>query len=409
MNPLLTMSTKEASRLKILSCLSDGDLTVGEAAEMMALSVRQTYRLLHRYRTDGDGSVIHRLRGRPSNRGYPSEKKQWVVQLYWSQYRDFGPKLFTEQLAKRHKFIVDHETVRRWLNAHGGAAIQRKKRSHRRKRERRSAIGSLVQFDGSHHEWFEERGRRCCVLHAVDDASGRVFLRFVESENSRSVLQTVKEYIQRFGIPHAFYVDRGSVFYAENKLTDFQRAMNDLGVQVIFANSPQAKGRVERGNRTHQDRLLRLLRLEGISTIDQANAYLDQVYLQEHNTLYAKTEGLPDVHTCPDGLDLDRIFSFQTTRYVHNDATISLKGGYVQLERGRHPLPPPKHTVTVCTYLDGSVHIFWGKEELAWTMITEKPQRPKPVTTPSDSHPWRHARPIGKAKRHTIAELCRKS
>lgn len=390
MTGVLTMSQRERDRLKILVQVDEGCMSVAEAAAAMSLSDRLVYRLLKRYRGEGDKGVIHRLRGRPSNRGYPKELHAKVVSLYWQQYRDYGPTLFSEMLTEYHSIAVDHETVRRWLAAAGGANVQRKKRPHRRKRPRRAAIGELVQFDGSHHDWFEGRAPECCLLHAIDDASGRVFLRFVPSENAADVLRTLRLYVERYGIPRAIYTDYGSVFYAEGKLTDVGRALQVLNVQLILAHSAQAKGRVERGNRTHQDRLVKALRREGISTIAEANDFLDRVYLDDHNRRFASCDHLPDVRRSAEGLDLRNIFSFQTERQVRNDYTITLGGRYIQLERGDTPLPPPRHYVTVRRWLDDSLHIFYREQELAYTLLTSKP-RPKPRAPqkPSPTHPWR--------------------
>lgn len=390
MTGILTMSQRERDRLKILVQVQEGLMSVAEAATAMNLSHRQVYRLLGRYRSEGDRGVIHRLRGRPSNRGYPQELRTKVVSLYWQQYRDYGPTLFSEMLVRYHSIAVDHETVRRWLAAAGGANIQRKKRPHRRKRPRRAAIGELLQFDGSLHDWFEGRGPNCCLLHAIDDASGRVFLRFVPSENAADVMRTLRLYFERYGIPRAIYTDHSSVFYAKGKLTDVGRALKTLNVELILAHSPQAKGRVERGNRTHQDRLIKALRREAISTIAQANDFLDHVYLDEHNSRFASCDHLPDVHRSAEGLDLTNILSFQTERQVRHDYTITLDGHYIQLERAEAPLPPPGHYVTVRRWLDDSLHIFYGAHELSYTLLTSKPRpKPRPQRKPSPTHPWR--------------------
>lgn len=402
MHSILTMNQQERDRLKILNEVCEGDLSVTEAAELLCLSQRQVYRLLRCYRSEGDQGLIHKLRGRPSNRGYPTQVRSHVVKLYWGQYRDYGPTLFSEMLVKYHRVAIDHETVRRWLAAAGGANVQRKKRPHRKKRQRRSALGELVQFDGSLHDWFEGRGPECCLLHAIDDASGRIFLRFVPSENTADVLATLRTYCERFGIPRALYTDYASVFYAENKLTDVGRAMKTLGVEMIFANSPQAKGRVERGNRTHQDRLVKALRRENISAIAEANRFLDQDYLADHNARFASTDALINVHRGVEGWDLNNIFCFQTERQVHNDYTVSLDGEFLQLLAGETPLPLPKQSVAVRQWLDGSLHLFWKDQELRFEVLQHKP-KPKPHTAqrPSPTHPWRGMR-LGKAKRENV-------
>ena len=398
MTGVLTMSEKERFCMKLLTQVQQGKMTYREAADHLAVSERHVYRLMQRYRHDGDAGLIHRLRGKPSNRGHGANKRMHIVGLYRQHYADYGPTLFAEQLLSAHSIAVDHETVRRWLRAEGIMHFERRRRKHRRKRQRRSAIGELVQFDGSPHDWFEGRGAPCCLLSAVDDASSRIFLRFVPSENSADVLATLHAYCERYGIPKALYCDHGSVFYAAGKLTDLGRAMKTLGVEMIYAHSPQAKGRVERGNRTHQDRLIKALRRKNISTMAEANHYLNAEYLHEHNTHFACTEGLPDVHRSSTGYDLTNIFCFQTERHVRYDFTITLDGQYMQLERSEAPLPPPRGIVTVRQWLDGSLHIFWREQELCFTPLKNKPRPRKRVQrTPAADHPWRH-KPIGRAK-----------
>jgi len=402
MEGILMMSQKEQDRIKLLEQVERQEITIIESAKILSVSERQLYRILRRYRNEGDRGVIHRLRGRPSNRGYSRGIREQVCKLYWKQYADYGPTLFSEMLVKNHSIDVNHETVRRWLMASGGTNVQRKKRPHRRKRERRSAIGELLQIDGSHHDWFEGRGPSCCLLHAIDDASGLIFLRFAPSENSHDALLMLRKYCELHGIPRAVYVDRGSVFYAEKKLTDVGRALRTFDVELIFANSPQAKGRVERGNRTHQDRLIKALRRENISNIHEANRYLDSVYINEHNNHFASTDSLPDIHRSIEGFDLNNIFCHQTERYVYNDYTITLDTQYIQLLRSDSPLPPPRRIVTLRRWLDGSLHIFWNKHELNYEFIKAKPKRNDKIQVPpSGNHPWRLYR-IGKAKRVTV-------
>ena len=384
------MSTEEMTRVKIVDQIIQGKLTVAEASELMELTERQAYRILKRYRQEGDRGLIHRLRGKASNRGRAQEIREEVLKLFKVQYRDYGPTYFAEMLIEYHRLVVDHETIRRWLFEAGLGTPYRKKRPHRRKRERRSAIGAMVQFDGSDHDWFEGRGPQCCLLHAIDDASGRTFLRFAPSENTDDVLRTMWIYCERFGIPLSLYLDRHSVYYEENGLTEFGRAMQSLGVELIFAGSPQAKGRVERGNRTHQDRLVKALRREGISTIADANRYLEEHYLDEHNANFALENDLPDIHRSSTGVDFHNTFCFQTERCVKHDYTISLDGTYIQLEASDTPLPLPRQYVTVRRWLNGSLHLFLKEQELCYSVLKQKPRRhPRKVHHPSPNHPWR--------------------
>lgn len=223
-------------------------------------------------------------------------------------------------------------------------------------------------------------------------------MRFAESENARDILLTLQRYVEQYGIPREFYCDHGSVFYAENTPTDLGLALTKLGVTIIYAHSPQAKDRVERSNRTHQDRLIKALRRERISTITQANHYLETSYLDLHNHRFAHTDGLSDVHRSPVGLDLDNIFCFETTRQVHNDYTITLDAQFVQLLRSDNPLPPPKANVIVRRWLDSSLHIFWNDLELLYAALSSKPKpKSRLPHTPAHDHPWRRT-VIGKAR-----------
>lgn len=390
MSEVLTMSTRERQYLQVIGRIRHGDVTVVQAAEILGLSERQMYRLLHRQRKEGDQGLIHRLRGRRSNRGYGEEVEKEAVRVYREAYRDYGPTLFSEMLREHHHRTIDANTLRRWLKKAGLWAGLRAPRRHRRKRERRAAIGDLLQFDGSFHDWFEGRRPPCCLLVAIDDASGRVFMRFAESESLHAVLLTLWAYVEHYGIPRQFYSDRGSVFFARHhRQTDVARALQRLGVEMIYARSPQAKGRVERSNRTHQDRLIKALRREGISTITEANRFLEKVYLRRHNARFAITDHLPDVHRPCVGLDLKNIFCFETHRTVYYDYTITLHSAFIQLEPSDAPLPPPRNSVIVRQWLDGSLHIFWHERELAFKRLAHRPP-PKPRQTyhPPPSHPW---------------------
>ena len=391
MEKLLTMSQKEIHRSKVLAQLEKRQITLEETSELLELSNRQTYRILKRYRELGDEGLIHRSRGKKSNRGYAKSLKRTVIQIYRKSYKDFGPTLFTEKLEERHKIKIDHETIRRWLRSSGEITARRRSRGHRKKRERKESIGQMLQFDGSHHDWFEGRGPICCLLHAIDDASNKIYLKFAESENSRDVLSALREYVEVNGIPHSIYTDKYSVYYSEKKKTDFQKAMEKLSVRCIYANSAQAKGRVERGNRTHQDRLIKEMRLRNISDIEEANKFLKDFYIEDHNKRFSATEGITDIHIDLNGENLDNIFCNETQRQVHNDYTITLKGKYIQLEKSEVPLPLPKQNVIVRRYLDGSLQIFNQEDKsLKFRVLTTKPKgKLKIIRKPSKDHPWR--------------------
>ena len=390
MEGILAMSQKEADRLKTISQIETKALTVLEGSELMGLSARQTYRVLKRIKEEGTKGIIHKLRGKKSNRGYPVKLKKEVVEIYKEHYWDYGPTLFSEELVKSHKISVDHETIRKWLRAEAITTSMRKKRLHRKKRERRSCFGALLQFDGSHHDWFEGRGPECCLINCVDDSTGKVYLKFAESENTQDVLLTLWEYINNYGIPRSIYTDKYSIYKAEGKLTDFGRAMKELNIETIFANSPQAKGRVERVNRTLQDRLVKALRRQGISSIAEANKYLQKKFISEYNSKFAVNLEVPDAHRKAVGYDLKNIFCYKTSRQLRNDYTINLAGGYIQLLKGSSPLPIPGQNVTICKWLNGEMHIYFNRQELRFTHLEDKPGKKgyKIHHVPKD-HPWR--------------------
>jgi len=405
MKDTLTMSKRERQYLDVMQRIERGELTRSAAASMLDLSERHVYRLVDQYREEGDSGIVHGLRGRSSNRGYGPEIRSQVTGLYRQrEFSDYGPQLFSEILYERLRLRLSPETVRQWLMKDGLWSGRRAPRRHRKKRDRREGIGSLVQFDGSPHDWFEGRGPACCLLVAIDDASSRVFMRFAPSEDTEHVMRTLWEYMELYGIPQALYTDHGSVYWPRKDdsetLTELGRALQTLGVKMIFANSPQAKGRVERSNRTHQDRLIKALRRNGISTIEEGNKYLDEHYLAEHNESYAPDKGIPDVHRTIFGLKLEDVFCFEEQRKVNNDYTVQYEGSFIQLERSESPLPPLRATVTLRRWLDGSLHIYWNETELAYKLLGGKPE-PKPPQKPPRDHPWRR-KPVSQRGAETV-------
>lgn len=408
MQDILTMSTPERTKAHIMRLLTTGKLTIADASEELNITERHCYRLKAAYLQHGDAALVHGLRGKPSNFGFTEESREDVLTLVRRQYTAFGPTLLSEILEERHDWIIDHETLRRWMMQAGLWARARKGRRHRRKRPRRTAIGDLVQVDGSHHEWFEKRGPRCCLFVFIDDASSRSFLRFAPSESEHAALDALFQYVERYGIPAAFYLDRHGVYWEEHRITQFDRAVQQLGSKLIYARSPQAKGRVERANRTHQDRLVKMLRLANVATIEEANAFLDAGYLEEHNARFSTTGDMPDVHRDASVYDLTNIICHEEERCVNNDMTIRVRSIFYQLLPSKDTLPVPRQRVLVRYWLDGSMHVFWHEHELAIEACAERPKVPTRVVHPADDHPWRHSPPIGKARRKTIQQLCKK-
>ncbi len=394
----ILMSSKEHDRLNLLKEVKSRKLTVKDAAILANLSERQFYRIKSSYEKEGIIGIVHKSRGRHSNRGFNEETKDGVIKIYRESYRDFGPTFFSEKLEEYHQIRINHETLRRWIRSSGHVGWHRKKRPHRRRRERRSAYGEMLQFDGSHHDWFEGRGDKCCLLLGIDDASSKVHMRFSPTESTESVFIVLQEYVEEIGIPRSIYVDRHSVYYEREKETDFSRAMKKMSVQIIYAKSPQAKGRVERGNRTLQDRLVKEMRLRGISTIGQANKFLKDQFIENYNAQFSIDDEFANVHRSAKDYELKNVFCYEQTRQVKNDYTISLSGQLIELQISENPLPRPKQYVTIRKYLDDTLHIFYDEKELQYQLINKNPKRrTRVITKPSKDHPWRKMK-IGKAK-----------
>jgi len=390
MEKTLIMSPKEIERLKIISKVESKSLTNKEASNLLGISERQLYRIKERITLEGTKGIIHKLRGKRSNRGYREETKQRVIKIYRKQYSDYGPTLFSEELLKNYGLEINHETIRRWMRENAITTSLRRKRPHRKRRERRSSYGELVQFDGSHHDWFEGRGAESCLYVCVDDSTGKIYARFGISENTEDAMKTMWEYVLLNGIPKSIYLDRHSVYYSEDNLTDFSRAIKELNMEIIYAKSPQAKGRVENRNRTLQDRLIKALRQRGISTIAEANEYLKIEFIDEFNDKFGVNHQVADIHREVLGYDLRNIFCYKTSRQVRNDYTINLSGRYIQLLNGKSPLPRPRQDVRLSKWLDGSLHIFFNNQEISFIKLSGKSKKKNYIIRkPAKGHPWR--------------------
>jgi transposase len=408
MSKTLKMSAKELDRSHVLRLLLTGAIIMSEAVDHLGLSERQCYRLKARYKAEGDAGLVHRLRDGPSNHRYPEECRQPILDLYRTRYSDYGPTLFSEVLERDLGYVLDAETLRRWLIKADLWQQERNRSRHRKKRPRRATIGALVQIDGSHHDWFEGRGPWCCLFVFIDDASNRTYFRFAASENIHDALIALRRYVERFGIFEQAYTDKKNIYLNAGKQCPFTRVMGHLRIEMIYANSPQAKGRVERANRTHQDRLVKALRERNISTIEDANRFLDEEYLDAHNARFSHTDGLIDVHRPVADLDLDNLICIEDERCVYHDMTFQYHAVFYQIHAGQNDLPLPRQNVLVRHWLDGTLHAFWRQHELVITACEERPAKKSPaVPHPADNHPWRRAIPIGKAKRMTITELCK--
>jgi transposase len=418
------MSRRELTRVEVMARVKAGTLTLGTAAAMLGVSYRQTKRLWRRYREGGAKAWQHRAVGKPSNRGTPSRVRQRVLTLIRDKYSGvvgerFGPTLAAEHLASEDGLTVHHETLRRWMLAAGLWSRARKRLPYRQRRERRAHAGELVQLDGSFHAWFETRAEtQPCLITLVDDATSQSLGRFSAQETIWAAVDVLRTWLETHGIPQALYTDWKNVYVrvaneaerAEGRvpLTQFGRMCAALGIQIIAANSPQAKGRIERNHGTHQDRLVKKLRRLGTCDLDAANAFLTQTYWPEHNRRFARVAAAPeDVHRrCPTARQLDHLFHLEETRTIGDDWIVRYHNRLLQLERQSGHAPAPS-TVTMCEWRDGRLAIEYRGRAMKWhewpapppshRVLPPAAQGARPIPTRrrpfSDDHPWR--RPDG--------------
>ena len=411
----IEMSTRERRRMGLMMRVAERLLKVRAAAEMMRVSYRQAKRIWRRYREEGDAGLVHRGRGRSSSRSRPAAERKRAVALYGKKYKGFGPLLASEHLAEDHSLVVDHETLRRWLMSAGLWETRRRRESHRAARERRPRRGDLVQIDGSEHDWFEGRGSRAVLMVMIDDATNRTLARFYAAEDTAAAYDIFERYVRQYGLPAALYPDRDSIYVCtreaslEEQLanggpeTQFARAMRELGVELIPAYSPQAKGRVERRHGLFQDRLVKEMRLLDIHTIEAANAYLDGTFLALVNTRYTVTACDPanGHQTRPPATTLALVLSWQEPRTVAKDWTLRWRNRRLQIDARHAALGLPGRHVLVVERRDGTLAMLYGKRLLTFRDAPAlATPAPRPVTPPSPrrprqppaaNHPWRRS------------------
>lgn len=369
------MSQGEAGRLAVIRAVLEGTQRQGNAARMLGLSVRQIKRLCRAVRQLGPAGLVSRRRGQPSNRRVCSAERQRVVALVRQHYADFGPLLASEHLVRDHGFTHSVETLRKWMIEDGlwQARLRRAKRAHP-SRPRRPCLGELVQIDGSHHDWFEARAPRCCLIAFIDDATGQVLrARFFEQETTQGYLQVLHAQVRRHGAPLALYSDRHGIFTKsdpeDTKPTQFERALLQLSIEPICAHSPQAKGRVERLFQTLQDRLCKAMRLEGINTMEQANGWLAQ-YLREHNRRFAVLAREPqDMHRPWSGTAqaLADICALHHQRQLSAQGACKFEGRILQLPAGQAHAPKARAMVDIAKHDDGSLRLSYRGQPLVHT------------------------------------------
>lgn len=407
MEELFMMRRKEIDRLTVIQSVLKKQLSWRQAAEQLGMCVRQVGYMCARVKREGISGIRHRLKGRPSNHRLPEDLIREALKIVKERYPDFGPTFANEKLRKEHGIEISISTLRSGMIGTGLWKAGEPKIRHRHWRQRRACLGELVQLDGSYHAWFERRGPKCVLLVYIDDATSRILhAQFVESEDAVNLLKATERYLKNWGRPLALYVDRDSIYTTTRQTTmeeefkqirpatQFTRAMNELGIEVQTAYSPQAKGRVERGFKTHQDRLVKELRLRGIATLEEANAYLEKEYIAEHNQrCMVEPENSLNAHRrLLKSQKLDQILSLQYERTVFSDYTIRFENRAYQILPSTPLLVRPKDKVTVEWRLDGGLHIraqghYLDYKRLGasfWTPLKRKVnwdrEKPKPGT-----------------------------
>lgn len=403
------MSRKEIKRLQVIRKVLDKQIRQKDAAEYFGISSRQVRRIIKRVLKDGEEGIVHKLRGQEGNRKTGYVFKQKVLELYKKHYWDFGPVLASEKLIERDGVRVNDETLRLWLIKEGLWQLNKQKKSKdRTRRERREHFGQMTQMDGSHHDWLEGRGPKIVLMGYIDDATNRFHGQFYDYEGTMPAMGGLKGYIKRYGLPGSLYLDKHSTyknnrkpcytdwpFRDEEELTQFSRACKQLGIELIFAHSPQAKGRIERVFKTLQDRLVKELRLGKINTLQDANRLL-KAYLPIFNKKFEVTaRGSDDFHRDVDQrFNIDDILSVQTECFLRNDRTlVKDKQWYQILTKTR------AERIILREHLDGQIDITHGKTKLAFKLI--EPPAPKVyqpvlprfkvrgIKIPTKNHWWR--------------------
>lgn len=410
----LLMSEGERLRKVILEGVRDGRVTLKIAALRLGVTYRQLRRIWKRFKDEGDPGLIHRGRGRPSNRSKPASLRHRAIRRYRERYEGFGPTLACEKLAQEG-VVLDHETLRRWLIEERLWAGPKSRTRHRAYRERKARFGEMLQLDGSQHRWFGRHEPEACLMNMVDDATGTTLSLMTENESLEGAMRLLWHWIERYGVPVALYTDRHTIYRAfrqptlqedlagEEPLSSFGRACKKLGIAILTAHSPQAKGRVERKHGVFQDRFLKELALQDITTIAAANVLLQEGFVEDLNRRFAVPPADPaDAHRpLAKGENLAAILCQEKSRTVSNDFTVRYEKHRYQITRDNRSLPKPRFRVTVRTLLDGTVELWLDDRRLAFEAIpipkqgvaaTASPPNPRPRPAPpkpGPNHPWR--------------------
>lgn len=409
------MSQKALDRYEIIKRLLRKEITGKKTAALLYLSLRQVWRLKKKVLKAGAKALVHGNRGRPSNHRLPAKEQSQITKLLRQHYPDFGPTFAAEKLAKRHGITRDTKTIRQiMIKEHLWKPKPQRKIIHHSWRARKDSYGELQQFDGSYEYWFEDRAPKCCLLAAIDDATGKITrAEFALHEGVVPVFSFWQGYLTAQGKPRAIYLDQFSTYkmnpgFAKDNhelKTQFERAMQELGIELITAYSPEAKGRVERLFETLQDRLIKELRLRNISTRDAANQYLQQEFIPEFNKRFAVEPRLAaNLHRTLGQKDQDQlpvILSRQYVRSVQNDFTLSFRNQWYQITESQAVLVRPKDRLTVELRLDSSIHLRLRGKYLSYQVLPARPKKttpkswalsnslPRRIYRPAFDHPWR--------------------
>jgi len=418
----LTMTDKEVNRYAIIKQLINKEINGTHAAELLKLSVRHVKRLKVKVKQHGPNALIHGNRGKNSNHSISVEEKKKIIRLLHNRYTDFKPGFAAEKLNEKHNINRDPKTIRQIMINEGLWEPKRKKqRDYRSWRQRKACFGEMEQFDGSYHRWFEDRGPYCCLLAAIDDATGiPTKAKFAKDEGVFPVFDFWKEYIQEHGKPYSVYLDKFSTYKMSQKVaqenhdtkTQFQRAMQELKIEPISAHSCQAKGRIERLFETFQDRLIKEMRLANISTMEQGNVFLEKTFLPQYRLKYAvEPRSKANLHKAlpkRERNNLDAVFSKQYTRVIRNDFTISFNKKWYQLSKEQPVTICKKDTVIAEERLDGTSQFRLRGKYLNYRILPERPKKihapwiiaanKNPSYIPPPDHPWRKFSLAPKAK-----------
>lgn len=415
----MSFTTKEQERITVITALLQGKMTNGQAATTLRLSLRQIKRLKKKVREKGSEVLIHQLKGRISNHHFDEVTKTRTLNLVKEKYSDFKPKFASEKLAEVNSLIIHPQTLRRWMSQEGLWQVHKQKKTkYHAWRERKEYFGELEQFDGSYHYWFENRlldengnPMEACLLASIDDSTGKITYAYFDfNEGVVPVFNFWMEYVKTQGKPLGIYLDKFSTYKINHKsavdnselMTQFQQAMKILGIEVINANSPEAKGRVERLFGTLQDRLVKELRLNNISSIAEANLFLKE-FIPKFNARFsvipAKNGNIHREISQQEKRNLKNIFSIKSIRRVNSDYTIQFKNQFYKLEEIQPVTIRPKERVLIEEHLDGTIHFRFKEHYLKCFILPEKPKKifrqPAILTThplnwkPPPDHPWR--------------------